>query len=93
MVDRGFGVQSGLQPRSRSLSLSQQRETGLELLPDPRPGRAAGTHLLFGAGHLEAGAEVVQPFPLLVPPQALQVLPQHLDDLEQEAGLSCPGSS
>lgn len=99
MVDRGFGVHSGLQPHSRGLSLhewlavSQQRRTGAELLPGPRPGRATGAHLLFGARHLEAGAEVVQPFPLLVPPQALQVLPQHLDDLEQGAGLSCPGSS
>lgn len=38
-------------------------------------------HLLSGACHLEASAQVVQPVPLLVPPQALQVLPQHLDDL------------
>lgn len=32
-------------------------------------------HLLFGTGHLEAGTEVIQPFPLLMAPQALQVLP------------------
>lgn len=59
------------------------------LLPGAGPGPAAAAHLLFGARHLEAGAEVVQPLPLLVPPQVLQVLPQHLDDLEQGAGLSC----
>lgn len=32
-------------------------------------------HLLFGTCHLEAGTEVIQPFPLLMAPQALQVLP------------------
>lgn len=32
-------------------------------------------HLLFGTCHLEAGTEVIQSFPLLMAPQALQVLP------------------
>lgn len=40
------------------------------------------THLLFSTCHLEAGAEIVQPVPLLMPSQTLQILPQHLDDLE-----------
>lgn len=35
----------------------------------------AVAHLLFGTCHLEAGTEVIQPFPLLMAPQALQVLP------------------
>lgn len=59
--------------------LPQSRE-GLGLWP---------AHLLPGACHLEAGAQVVQPFPLLMPPQDLQVLPQHLDDLKREGRLGC----
>lgn len=38
-------------------------------------GPVAVAHLLFGTCHLEAGTEVIQPFPLLMAPQALQVLP------------------
>lgn len=47
----------------------------------------AVAHLFFGTCHLEAGAEVIQPFSLFVSPQALQVLPQHVDDLEGDGEL------
>lgn len=43
--------------------------------------RVSPAYLLPGAGHLQTRAEVVQPVPLFVPPQAGQVFPQHLDDL------------
>lgn len=46
-------------------------------------GPGAVAHLFFGTCHLEAGTEVIQPFPLFMPPQALQVLPKHVNDLEE----------
>lgn len=68
-----------LQPQSRD-------RLALRLLPGRGLDHSCA-HLLAGARHLEAGAEVVQPLPLLVPPKALQVLPQHLDDLKPEGRL------
>lgn len=38
-------------------------------------GPVAVAYLLFGTCHLEAGTEVIQPFPLFMPPKAFQVLP------------------
>lgn len=79
----------GDRPACSHAFLLRQSRGGLapRLRPGPGSGPAAAAHLLFGACHLEAGAEVIQPLPLLVPPQALQVLPQHLDDLKPEGGL------